>query len=108
MPRLYAESDIVLVPSLASEGTSLAVLEGMASQKPVVTTDVGGIKDIGINGEHKLSSSFSTRKIGRNIARLLEDEDLMKRISEAGYRYVCRNHSLQLWKKRWQRMLDEI
>jgi len=108
MPRLYAKSDIVLVPTLASEGTSLAVLEGMASRKPVVTTDVGGINDIGVNGIHKLSSPFNVQKIGRNIARLLEDEDLMERISEAGYRYVRRNHNLELWRKRWRRMLDEI
>ena len=108
MPRLYAESDIVLVPSLASEGTSLAVLEGMASRKPVVTTDVGGIKDIGVNGIHKLSSPFNIKKIGRNIARLMEDEDLTERISEAGYRYVRRNHNLQLWKERWQRIIDEM
>ena len=108
MPRLYAESDIVLVPSLASEGTSLAVLEGMASRKPVVTTDVGGIKDIGVNGIHKLSSPFNIKKIGRNIARLMEDEDLTERISEAGYRYVRRNHNLQLWKERWRRIIDEM
>jgi len=39
MPRIYA----------SSEGTSFAVLEGMAMKKPIVTTDVGGIKEIGIN-----------------------------------------------------------
>ena len=107
MPRLYAESDIVLVPSLANEGTSLAVLEGMASRKPVVTTDVGGIKDIGVNGIHKLSSPFNIKKIGENIARLMEDEDLTERISEAGYWYVRRNHNLQLWKERWRRIIVE-
>jgi len=105
MPRLFASSDIVLVPSFCSEGTSLAVLEGMASKKPVVTTNVGGIKDIGINGVHKLSSSFNVKKIGMNLLRLMKDEKLFKKISENAYRYVCEKHNIQLWTDKWKKVI---
>jgi glycosyltransferase involved in cell wall biosynthesis len=108
MPRLYIDSDIVLVPTFSNEGTSLAVLEGMAFRKPVVTTDVGGLNDIGVNGKHKLSSTFNIRKIARNIVRLLEDKDLTKRVAEAGYEYVCRNHDINLWKEKWQEVIEEF
>jgi len=108
MPRIYANGDISLVPTFANEGTSLAVLESMGVKKPVVTTDVGGINDIGVSGKHKLSSPFNIKKIGRNITRLIEDETLMKRIAEAGYRCVCRNHSIYLWKKKWQEVIEDV
>lgn len=108
MAHLYADSDIVLVPSLASEGTSLAVLEGMASKRPVVTTDVGGITEIGFNGRQKLSSSFSAEKIARNIALLLDDKNLMNKIAEEGYQYVCHKHTVDLWREKWTNTIKEF
>jgi len=106
MPRLYANSDIVLVPSFENEGTSLAVLEGMASKKPVITTNVGGIKDIGVHRKHKLSSSFSIENFANHIVQIIEDESLMKKIAETGYKYVTRYHHVSIWKKRWQEVIE--
>lgn len=108
MPYLYANSDIVLVPSFESEGTSLAVLEGMASKKPVVTTNVGGIKDIGIHRKHKLSSSFNIKGFANHIAQLIEDESLMKKLAESGYEYVTRYHNISTWKKMWQEVIERV
>lgn len=45
MPQVYAAADIVAQPSLA-EGLGLSVLEAMAAGKPVVTTDIPGVREI--------------------------------------------------------------
>ncbi len=48
----YKNSDIFLMPSL-SEGTPLALIEAMASAKPIIASNVGGIVDLiedGYNG----------------------------------------------------------
>ncbi|WP_321421165.1 glycosyltransferase family 4 protein [uncultured Methanobacterium sp.] len=45
MPNLYTSSSIVVLPSL-KEATSIAGLEAMASGKPLVGSDVGGIPQI--------------------------------------------------------------
>lgn len=50
MVRVYQESDIVLVPTLYSEGTSLSCLEGLASGNVVVVTRIGGLTDLVIDG----------------------------------------------------------
>ncbi len=52
MPAVYAGLDIVALSSL-NEGTPMTLLEAMAAGKPVVATDVGGVRDIvedGVNG----------------------------------------------------------
>ena len=50
MPGLLAAADIVAQPSL-EEGLGLAVLEAMSACKPVVTTDIPGIREITVGGE---------------------------------------------------------
>jgi glycosyltransferase involved in cell wall biosynthesis len=50
MPRLYADHDIFVLPSLV-EGSSLAIYEAMASGLPVVTTpNAGSIVRDGVDG----------------------------------------------------------
>lgn len=46
MPQAYQRADIVVIPSLFSEGTSLSTLEAMASGKAIVTTNVGGLGNL--------------------------------------------------------------
>ena len=43
--RVYADVDIVCLTSL-NEGTPLALIEAMAAGRPIVATDVGGIRDL--------------------------------------------------------------
>jgi glycosyltransferase involved in cell wall biosynthesis len=50
MPSLYRRADVVVVPSIAHEGTSLAAIEGLVSGKPMVTTAIGGLPNIVLPG----------------------------------------------------------
>lgn len=45
MPDVYADSDIVVLTS-KNEGTPVTLIEAMAAGRPVVATDVGGVKDV--------------------------------------------------------------
>lgn len=45
IPMIYADIDILALTSL-NEGTPVSVIEAMAASVPVVTTGVGGIKDL--------------------------------------------------------------
>ena len=52
MSDVYADLDIVALTS-NNEGTPVALIEALASGRPVVSTDVGGVKDVvddGVNG----------------------------------------------------------
>lgn len=108
MPKLYADSYIVLVPSIFSEGTSFSALEALASERVLVTTDVGGLKEIGCNNETKIVVEREIRDISEKLLILLDNNDLYNKIAKQGRDYVCKNFSKEIWQEGWKRIIKEI
>jgi glycosyltransferase involved in cell wall biosynthesis len=50
LPEVYADLDIVALTS-DNEGLPTAIIEAMAAARPVVATDVGGVRDLVADGE---------------------------------------------------------
>jgi len=90
VPELLASSELFVRPSV-TEGLGTAFLEAMACGVPVVGTRVSGILDI-ITHMHNglLVSPGQPDEIARAILRLLEDDDLRRRLINNGLRFVQR------------------
>jgi len=74
MPKYYAASDVVVLPSL-KEATSIAGLEAMATGKPLVGTNVGGIPQIITDGETGiLVPPRNPEELAHAIVSLLNDD----------------------------------
>ena len=86
--RLIAASDIFLL-STRTEGLPLVILEAMAHAKPVVATNVGGVREVvdaGVTG--LLHEPKDDRQQATDLLRLLEDRPLRKKMGEAGRQRV--------------------
>jgi glycosyltransferase involved in cell wall biosynthesis len=68
--------NFMILPSY-SEGFSMAVLEGLAHAKPIITTPVGALKDIITHGENGfLQNPGDKNSLRDNIIELLSDKRL--------------------------------
>jgi hypothetical protein len=86
--KIYNSCDIFLFPS-HEEGFGLPPMEAMACNCAVAATSVGGIPDYTIPGVTALvSPPKSPELLAENLIRLIEDEELRKRIASAGCEYV--------------------
>ncbi len=97
MRALYAASDIVVLPSWR-EGLSRALIEAAAMERPIITTDVPGCRDVVDHGRSGLLVPLSGdgRSIALAISLLLENPELARRFGQAARQKVVREFQVSL------------
>lgn len=106
MPAVYALMDAVVLTSL-NEGTPVALIEAMASGKPVVATEVGGVPDILGQVQSGLRHGFRIWENGIGVSSgdssalceallfLKNDPKTVAQLSMNARNYVYQQHSLE-------------
>jgi len=87
--KIYAASDVCLYPSSSCEPFGLTMLEAMASAKPIIVTNMGGMPEViqnGINGFIVPVRDFEL--IATKIITLLDDDKLRNRLGYTGRQMV--------------------
>ena len=80
MPAALADLDVVALAS-RNEGTPVALIEAGAAARPVVATDVGGVRSVVQNGATGyLVPSGDIASMAERIARLLADRQLANQL----------------------------
>jgi len=92
---INAGLDIITLTSL-NEGTPVSLIEAQAANKPVVSTRVGGIRDIVVEGETALlSDTDDVHAFKENLLRLVEDDELRKCLGKKGSDHVRQKFSVE-------------
>ena len=87
--------DIITLTSF-NEGTPVSVIEAQASNKPVVSTKVGGIQDVVIENETALlSQSADANAFANNLLKLVEDDDLRNSFGKKGSQHVLQQYGFK-------------
>lgn len=83
VPSILAASDLFILPSLW-EGLPMALIEAMASQLPVVATDVSGTKQVMLDGKTGiLVQPGESAELEQAIQKLLDDPVMAGQMGEA-------------------------
>jgi glycosyltransferase involved in cell wall biosynthesis len=98
MPAYYAAVDLVIIPSVHSEGveeaTSISALEAMGSGVPVIAGSVGGLKQLIDHGENGwLVDATLHSELSEAILSLLKDQPKQLKFASAAREKVCTRHS---------------
>jgi glycosyltransferase involved in cell wall biosynthesis len=106
--RPYLEqAELVVVPILAGSGTRFKVVEGLALEKPMVSTGVG-CEGIGVEDGQHLLVADTAEEFAAAIVRLFEDASLARSLGQAGRKFVDRGYSWNRAGERLQALYDEV
>ncbi|MEV4948784.1 glycosyltransferase family 4 protein [Streptomyces sp. NPDC053755] len=108
VPALFSAADLVAQPS-HEEGLGLAVLEGMAARRAVVTTRVKGIDEIVTRPDVALQvEARDARSLADALDRMLGDPGLRQAYADAGHAHVRENFSLPVMVRRTAEVLASL
>ncbi len=102
--RELARAKVVVVPLLAGSGTRIKILEAWAAARAVVSTTLGAEGLPVIEGQDILLADRPAQMI-EAVCRLLRDEDLRKRLGQAGRRLLEERFS---WPAAWEQLEQSL
>ena len=114
LPRMYAEADVVVVPSIQDrtgdrDGLPNVVLEAMASGRAIVATDAGAIASAITDNENGLLvAAGDPVALGQAIRRLAEDIELRERMGRKGRRRAELDYEVGQCSERFHQLLTSV
>lgn len=105
----HANFDIAIVPSLASEGTSLSVLEAMASGCAVCATPIGGVSNIIIDGFNGIFVEPTGESIAAACIDLAYNTQKRSRLQKNAIQVLDESaFSYNEWGQRWMQLINAV
>lgn len=109
MPGLYNLSEVCIYPSSSQEPFGITMLEVLASCKPMIVTNAGGMPEIifdDINGYVIKVKDFETMAI--RINQLLTDDKLRNRLGRTGRQIISIRHTKKIMTDLYVRLYEDL
>jgi glycosyltransferase involved in cell wall biosynthesis len=95
LERVYADLDVVALAS-RNEGSPVALIEALAAARPVVSTAVGGVPEVVVDGQTGLLAPPSDPPaLAAAISRLLQDRAYAEKLASVGRSHVYPRHDVR-------------
>ena len=106
--KAFMSATIFCLPSYA-EGFPMSVLDAWAYGLPVVTTPVGGLPDVAIDGENMLLfNPGDIDALARQLEKMIVDEELRNRIALASIDFAEHKFNLNTINKQLGALYEEL
>jgi glycosyltransferase involved in cell wall biosynthesis len=92
--RVLSASDMVVLTS-DNEGTPISLIQAGMAGLPVVTTRVGSVPEVVLDGVTGMITSLSVQDIADALEKLVIDKGLRAKLGAAAQIYTSANFSLQ-------------
>ena len=107
LKALY-ECTALILPS-HSEGVPNVILEAMATKTPIISTLVGGLKEILRDGENAFITEVNNPKdLSRKILKCLVDKELRDKLAGYAYQNVCMQNDVKKIKKDFEKIVERL
>jgi len=110
IPEIIAALDIFVLYTRFIEGFSRVVVEAMAAQKPVITTDLGGNSEAVSHNENGilLPMDNDANKLAKAMLKLIEDSSFRHKLAANARIHALKNFSIEENLHKVQNIYDSI
>ena len=109
MIDLYALCDISMCPSIWQEPFGIVVLEAMASGKPVIATNVGGLPHLVTNGKTGYIVEANNHiELATRMIELLRNDELRILMGDNARVYAEQFYSIKVMTDKYMQLYDQL
>jgi glycosyltransferase involved in cell wall biosynthesis len=101
----FALADVVVMPSLF-EAFGLVAVEAFAASRPLVASDVGGLREVVRDGSGTLVPPGEPRALAQAVIEVLSSPQKALTMATAGYRRFERHFTVDAMVKGWTEFYD--
>lgn len=107
MYKAYEKSQIVVIPTVHSEGTSLSAIEAMAMNNALIVTNVGGLPNVIIDSFNGKIVSPIEDDLQNALEELICNRSLRIKLASNAIN-VVNSFNKELWNGRWNKVIDDF
>ncbi len=108
LPIYYALCDVFVLPS-TFEGFGRVLLEAMASKKPIVASNVGGIPEVAPDGEVAiLVPPKNPNILAEAILKILTDKKFAEELADRGYSRAKSRYTTEVVAEKYINIFNEV
>ncbi len=110
LPYYYGATDVFVLPSVSRlEAFGIVTLEAMASEVPVVVSDIPGVREVITEGRNGLvAEPMNPQDIAGKIRLILENPDVAKRMGKKGRERVLDNFTWEIVAENIEKVYEEL
>lgn len=108
MEQIYQDADIAVIPTKASEGLALSLVESMACGLPTITTHAGGLVDACIDGYNTVIFDPAKNNLSEIIKWLADNPDVREVMGKRNREIARDCFDIRIWQARWDVVLRQF
>lgn len=109
LPEYYVSSYLLILPSTSIEMFGIVLIEAMACKKPVIATNLSGVRTVVDDGKNGfLVRPKNVKELSNKIEYILENEEIAKKFGEEGRKKVVREYSWSQIGKKLESVYTEV
>lgn len=106
--NIYSDLDVVMLTS-KNEGTPVTLIEALACAKPVLSTDVGGVRDILQHGKYGyLETLDNAEKYANDLISILMNYSKAQEMAKLGQNYILSHYDAKILIKNINALYNSI
>ncbi|MCL1077134.1 glycosyltransferase [Parashewanella spongiae] len=105
---IHQQHHIAIIPTLGSEGTSLSMIEAMSSGCAVISSNVGGLSNLIINGYNGQLVIPTSSELKSALMHCLLDLNFPKQLAYNGLQSISSACSKETWADNWVSVVKDL
>lgn len=106
--KAFRDADVMLAPTICSDGEPLACIEAMGSGLPIIATTVGGLPNLVVDNYNGFLIPTTVDDLEKAMLEMIEKPEKREKMGERSLEMARAGFRKSLWETRWREIIQDF